>query len=320
MTESTMQETTGLFSNGMQFLFPRTEDGPSIYAVMEGAWMFAALIKGIRQKVWESNPTEANPVATCWARLGLIEVEDRGIDLNREQEGPQVYLTGAGKRVIDCQALLEYEFSMMQQQLDGAFETDPAKYVALRGGLENYSVAFLPDMHQWVAEQGKLSVPNPLKFFDYCGGNGGYLASFLAANPTAQGLLYDREPGLTKASGAVLARMGIKAGDAFKDDQFFANHAGAYDVVLLSEILHCKGPAERQFLLQRAKSLLKLSGVLLVIEQYPNLRLEWRMHDMTEAGQCISEQMVAAEAQDAGFMAVSGIHSLSHFGIRLEQV
>lgn len=316
MSQTTEQQTTGLFQNGMEFLFPRTEDGPSIYSILEGAWLFAALVKGIREKVWECDPATPNPVAVAWARAGLLEIE-QGAGETPAQD--RAVLTGAGKRVVDCQALLEYEFSMMQQQLDGNFKTDPAKYKALRGGLDNYAVAFLPDMHKWIADQAPAAVKCP-RFFDYCGGSGGYLASFLAAHKGAQGLLFDREPGVTKTSAAVLSRMGIMAGDAFGDDLFFANHAGAYDVVLLSEILHCKGPSERQFLLQRAKSLLRPSGVVLVVEQYPNLRLEWRMNDMTDAGQCISEQMVAAEAQEAGFMAASGIHSLSHYGIRLEQI
>lgn len=319
MSQTTEQQTTGLFKNGMEFLFPRTEDGPSIYSIMEGAWLFAALVKGIREKVWECDPATPNPVAAAWARAGLLEVSPAVFDGLPDDEDLRVHLTGAGKRVVDCQALLEYEFSMMQQQLDGNFKTDPAKYKALRGGLDNYAVAFLPDMHTWIADQAPTTTKTP-RFFDYCGGSGGYLASFLATHKGAQGLLFDREPGVTKTSAAVLSRMGIMAGDAFGDDLFFTNHAGAYDVVLLSEILHCKGPSDRQFLLQRAKSLLRPDGVVLVVEQYPNLRLEWRMHDMTDAGQCISEQMVAAEAQDAGFMAVSGMHSLSHYGIRLEQI
>lgn len=308
MTEATEQQTTGLFQNGMELLFPRTEDGPSIYALMEGAWMFAALIQGIRSKVWESDINKPNPVAACWAKLGLVEVV-------LEKCPPFAKLTEAGHRVVACQGLLEYEFGMMKQQLDANFTTDPAMYQQLRGGLEHYARAFLPDMHDWITRQ--VAFDGAL-FFDFCGGDGGYLHSFLKAWPQAQGMLFDRAPGAPLPE--VASRMGIKAGDAFGDGQFFMNHAGAYDVVLMSEILHCKGPEERLFLLQRAKSLLKPTGVLLVVEQYPNLRLEWRMHDMTEAGQCLSEQQVAFEAEAAGFMAVSGINSFTHYGLRLEQI
>lgn len=312
MTEATEQQTTGLFQNGMELLFPRTEDGPSIYALMEGAWMFAALIQGIRTKVWESDINKPNPVAACWAKLGLVEVV--ALEIHPVQHKGQ--LTEAGHRVVACQGLLEYEFSMMKQQLDSNFTTDPAMYQQLRGGLEHYARAFLPDMHDWITQQ--VAFDGAL-FFDFCGGDGGYLHSFLKTWPQAQGMLFDREPGM-RGSHDVVSRTGIKAGDAFGDDQFFRNHAGAYDVVLMSEILHCKGPEDRQFLLQRAKSLLKPTGVLLVVEQYPNLRLEWRMHDMTEAGQCLSEQQVAFEAEAAGFMAVSGINSFTHYGLRLEQI
>lgn len=314
MIKATEQQTTGLFQNGMELLFPRTEDGPSIYALMEGAWMFAALIQGIRSKVWESDIDSPNPVAACWAKLGLLEV------VKDEANYPtaQGQLTEAGHRVVACQGLLEYEFSMMKQQLDANFTTDPAMYQQLRGGLEHYARAFLPDMHDWITRQ--VAFDGAL-FFDFCGGDGGYLHSFLKAWPQAQGMLFDRAPGVPHPDNlAVVPRMGIKAGDAFGDGQFFMNHAGAYDVVLMSEILHCKGPEDRRFLLQRAKSLLKPTGVLLVVEQYPNLRLEWRMHDMTEAGQCLSEQQVAFEAEAAGFMAVSGINSFTHYGLRLEQI
>lgn len=311
MTEATEQQTTGLFQNGMELLFPRTEDGPSIYALMEGAWMFAALIQGIRSKVWESDINKPNPVAACWAKLGLVEVV-------LEKCPPFAKLTEAGQRVVDCQGLLEYEFSMMKQQLDSNFTTDPAMYQQLRGGLEHYARAFLPDMHDWITRQ--VAFDGAL-FFDFCGGDGGYLHSFLKAWPQAQGMLFDRAPGVPHPDNLVAApRMGIKAGDAFADEAWFTSQAGAYDVVLMSEILHCKGPEDRLFLLRRAKSLLKPTGVLLVVEQYPNLRLEWRMHDMTEAGQCLSEQQVAFEAEAAGFMAVSGINSFTHYGLRLEQI
>lgn len=308
----TEQQTTGLFQNGIELLFPRTEDGPSIYALMEGAWMFAALIQGIRSKVWASDIRTPNPVAACWAKLGLIEVVEVQHDLGHQHRGQ---LTEAGQRVVDCQGLLEYEFSMMKQQLDSNFTTDPTMYQQLRGGLEHYARAFLPDMHDWITRQ--VAFDGAL-FFDFCGGDGGYLHSFLKAWPQAQGMLFDRAPGAPLPE--VASRMGIKAGDAFGEDKWFVGQRGAYDVVLMSEILHCKGPAERQELLRQAKWLLKPTGVLLVVEQYPNLRLEWRMHDMTEAGQCLSEQQVAFEAEAAGFMAVSGINSFTHYGLRLEQI
>lgn len=302
---------TPLFQNGMELLFPRTEDGPSIYALMEGAWMFAALIQGIRSKVWEAPLGEPNPVAACWAKLGLLATSDGYV----REPHTRAHLTGAGERVVACQGLLEYEFSMMKQQLDANFATDPAMYQQLRGGLEHYARAFLPDMHDWITRQ--VAFDGAL-FFDFCGGDGGYLHSFLKAWPQAQGMLFDRAPGAPLPE--IASRMGIKAGDAFGEDKWFVGQRGAYDVVLMSEILHCKGPAERQELLRQAKWLLKPTGVLLVVEQYPNLRLEWRMHDMTEAGQCLSEQQAAFEAEAAGFMAVSGINSFTHYGLRLEQI
>lgn len=315
MTEATEQQTTGLFQNGMELLFPRTEDGPSIYALMEGAWMFAALIQGTRSRVWEAPLDGPNPVAACWAKLGLIEVKTQPATLDTDY-AQYAALTEAGHRVVACQGLLEYEFSMMKQQLDSNFTTDPAMYQQLRGGLEHYARAFLPDMHDWISRQ--VAFDGAL-FFDFCGGDGGYMHSFLKTWPSAEGMLFDRAPGFTCPVG-VVKRTAIMAGDAFGDDIWFTSQAGAYDVVLMSEILHCKGPEGRQFLLQRAKSLLKPTGVLLVVEQYPNLRLEWRMHDMTEAGQCLPEQQVAFEAEAAGFMAVSGINSLTHYGLRLEQI
>lgn len=305
------EQPTSLFQNGMEFIYPRTEDGPSLYGLLEGAWMFAALIKGIRTKVWRADPKEPNPVASAWARQGLIAV--------LENDGKQeIVLTKAGENVIACAGLLEYEFSMMSQQLSGDYVTDPVKYAGLRTALGSYSKRFLPDMHDWVVRQ---AVMDGGRFFDFCGGDGEYLLNFLRKWPCAQGMLYDRAPAIPDAQGALdpYVRMGIKGGDAFADDQFFANHAGAYDIVLLSEILHCKGPEQRQFLLRRAASLLKPGGVVLVIEQYPNLRLDWRMQDMTEGGECISEQQLCIEADVAGLVAVSGIKSVSHYGIRLEK-
>lgn len=302
---------TPTFNHGIEFLYPRSEDGPSLYALLEASWTVMALIQGIRTKVWEASLDDPNPVAAAWAKAGLLEVvvDEANYPTSRAT------LTPAGRRVVDCAGLLEYEFSMMQQQLGGNHKTDPAKYEQLRKGLDNYAVAFLPDMRRWVTQQ--VAFDGAL-MFDFCGGNGGYLHEFLRAWPQANGMLFDKAPGLVHP-GDVALQMGVKQGDAMGDDRFFLDQVGAYDVVLLSEILHCKGPTERNFLLRRAKSLLKPTGVLLIIEQYPNLRLEWRMTDMTEGGQCLSEEEVTNEAWEAGFQAHSGIRSLSHYGIRFEQ-
>lgn len=310
--------TSVAFSNGMEFLFPRTEDGPSIYALLEASWTLAALIQGIRQEVWDKNPLEANPIAAAWGKLGLVAVTTpSAAESSATQAVPSMFLTPAGTRVVSCAGLLEYEFSMLQQQLDGNFVTDPAKYAALRSGLDNYAQAFLPDMQDWINKQ---VVFDGALLFDYCGGDGGYLARFLKHWPAAQGMLFDRNPALPRdsATAGVISRMGVKAGDAFGDHDFFAGQAGAYDLVIMSEILHCKGLAERTALLQRGKSLLKPNGALLVIEQYPNLRLEWRMRDLTSGGQCLSEEEVVMEASAVGLLGVSGIHSFTHYGIRFE--
>lgn len=307
-----------IFTNGLQFLYPRSEEGPSLYAILEGAWLGAALVQGIRTRVWECDPTKPNPIAASWANTGLLEVETIK---EGEMEGA-VYcsLTPAGRRVVACADLLEYEYSMIQQQLDSNFKTDPAKYRSLRKGLENYAGAFLPEMVDWVARGGDAPMGAAPLMFDFCGGNGGYLRSFLRFNPSAQGLLYDRDPGAEMLKEPlVMNRMGIKAGDVMRDDQFFADHAGAYDVVLMSEILHCKGREDRLFMLRRAKSLLKPGGSVLIVEQFPGLRLEWRMNDMTDGGQCLLEAQVVAEAQECGLMGVAGINCLSHYGIRFEQ-
>jgi O-methyltransferase. len=302
------------FSHGIEFLYPRTEDGPSLYALLEASWTVMALIQGIRTKVWEADMSVPNPVGAAWAKAGLIEVREQLATPDTDYAQYAV-LTPAGRRVIDCGGLLEYEFSMMQQQLDGNLKTSPAKYEKLRQGLDNYAVAFLPDMRRWVTQQIGLDGG---KMFDFCGGTGGYLHEFLRTWPQANGMLFDRMPGVLQPADVVL-QMGVKQGDAMADDRFFKEQAGAYDIVLMSEILHCKGPVERHFLLRRAKSLLKPTGVLLVIEQYPNLRLEWRMTDMTDGGQCLTEQDVSNEAWEAGFQPHSGIHSLSHYGIRFDQ-
>lgn len=300
--------TLPAFTHGIEFLYPRTEDGPSLYALLEASWTVMALIQGIRTKVWDADMSVPNPIGAAWAKAGLLDVV-------LEKCPPYARLTPAGRRVVDCAGLLEYEFSMMQQQLDGNLKTDPVKYTRLRQGLDNYAVAFLPDMRRWVTQQVGL---DGAKMFDFCGGTGGYLHEFLRAWPQANGMLFDKMPGVIHPSDVAM-QMGVKQGDAMGDDRWFLDQIGAYDVVLMSEILHCKGPTERNFLLRRAKSLLKPNGVLLVIEQYPNLRLEWRMTDMTDGGQCLSEEEVAAEAYDAGFQAHSGIHSLSHYGIRFDQ-
>lgn len=296
-------QTNNLFKHGIELLFPRTEDGPSLYALLEGAWMNVALIQGVRQKVWESAKSgEPNAVAACWANLGLLTPAG---------------LTPAGLRVVECVELLEYEFSMMQQQLSGDFKTDPVKYQGLRVALGNYTKQFMPDMLRWVAEQ-RLGDDPVQVFMDFCGGDGVYVKHWLRAWPDSYGMLFDRTTP-EEMDADIAQQLAAFGGDALGSDQFFETYAGTYDVLLMSEILHCKGFTERALLLERAKKLLRPGGVLLVIEQYPNLRLEWRMQDMTKDGQCLSEIEVTEEAHNAGFLPISGIRSLSHYGIRFEK-
>lgn len=302
----TDKQQPNIFKNGMEFLFPTSNHGPSLYGIMEGMWLNVMLIQGIRQRIWETAQV-GNPdaVAAAWAAAGLLTVTGG-------EEAPQVVLTEAGQNVIACAGLLEYEFNMASHQLTGNSETDPAMYTKLRGGLSAYAEKFLPEMLEWVGGFA-AQLANPI-MLDYCGGAGTYAK---AVNRATEGRAVTwmadkavspevREE-LVNGHGVTIREGDVLSGVLDDLGEFF-------DLIVASEILHCKGAAERNQMLADMYRMLRPGGMLIVIEQFPTRRLEWRMEMMTAEGQTLRPEQVAFEVQAFALAPVGHIECVSHYG------
>ena len=129
----------------------------------------------------------------------------------------------------------------MQQQLTGDFETSPEAYALLRSGLSAYSQHFLPAVMEWLQDMGGGRI------LDFCGGAGQYLVHLLEHNKQSTGVLLDKEPGLDQAAlpPALSSRLAVIEGDVKLGHPIFEACRGEFDLVIMSEILHCMTNAER---------------------------------------------------------------------------
>jgi predicted O-methyltransferase YrrM len=101
---------------------------------------------------------------------------------------------------------------------------------------------------------------------DLGGGSGAYAIQFCKANPDLRATVYDlpttRPFALKTIEDFELSdRVGFAAGDFLKD-----SIPGAYDVVWLSQILHGEGPADCEKIVEKAVSVLRPGGMILIHE------------------------------------------------------
>lgn len=305
-----MSDQKSLFKNGTEVIFATTQLGPSLYSILEAAWMLPALIEGIRSKVWEEDLKTQNPVTGVWFKLGLLAPAYKGADA----APTSMKLSESGERVAACVDLLEYEFSMIQQQLDGNFKTDPSKYANLRKGLAAYTSNFMPEVTKFVSAM----LPEGGRMFDFCGGSGEYLAHAIATVKNSTGILFDKAPGL-EIRGTTIS---VITGDAKLPHPVFevmAEDGGQIDLVLMSEILHCMGEPERKEAISKCFKMLKVGGKLIVLEQFPNMRLDWRLFNMTTDGVCLPMERLVYEVQAFDLKPVSTIEAVAHYGVVFEK-
>lgn len=300
------QNTPDLFNNGIEFVYPKSVHGPSLYGLLEAVWLLAALAKGARQRVWENAELhKADPIAGAWARAGLITVD---------VASKRVQLTEEGVNVAACVELLEYELEMVQRQLSGVTETDPAMYEKLRRGLHAYTLHFLPEMLEWV--RSLLPVDgNTYAVLDYCGGDGAYIEHVCSGTAYVDGWLIDKAPG-RQSELARKVGVNVRQGNVLEDPELTSDLGGFFDMIIMSEILHCQGMEGRATMIGQAYTMLKPGGQLIVIEQFPGKRMDWRLFDMTKSGQTLVSDQVAYEVQALPFKPVSYIEAISHYGIQ----
>ena len=120
------------------------------------------------------------------------------------------------------------------------------------------------DRHAAVAE--RLDLAGARLAVDVGGGDGGLLAALLAANPSLQGLLYDR-PHVVAGASAVLDAAGVAARCRIEVGDFFERVPAGGDVYLLSQVLHDWDDGRAALILQRCRAAMAPSACLAVVER-----------------------------------------------------
>ena len=274
-------------------LMPNNDISP--YGVLESAWLLPAILFGTRNEIWANLEMHSHPIYHFWVHMGWI-------DQSKSMLSPQ------GAKMVALRGLFEYEFGMMHQQLEGDFETKPEAYSQLRGGLEQYSNIYLEFFVDWVA----AFIPANGVILDMAGGKGALSKRILIKRPDVTVHLIDKT---IEASGTT-ERLSTEEVDILENFDWFYDRIDTYDLVLMSEFLHCLPEAQRLTVLGRARHVIIDGGVIVSIEQHVNLRLEWRLHDMTN-GNCLSNEQTMAELKQFGDLY--GIRNgATHYGVAIK--
>jgi hypothetical protein len=100
---------------------------------------------------------------------------------------------------------------------------------------------------------------------DVGGGEGGLLATILAANPTLRGVLYDL-PHVVAAAGALLERAGVADRCEVVGGSFFEAVPRGADAYLLKSVIHDWDDAEAIQILGKCRAAVADTGRILVVE------------------------------------------------------
>ena len=162
-------------------------------------------------------------------------------------------------------------------------------YAMLRTGLhEYYKVNFKDRFWQ------RLKIENEsLSLLDLGCGQGYYSLDFLASNPESRATLLDR-CGVLRVLQPIVdkySRLSTIETDWDKDHTWCKGRKEKFDLVLMSEILHQKTPAQRDRLVKIAKSVCTPGGRIVVHETDDPL-LTYRLRLLTQRGAAMSIQEV----------------------------
>lgn len=298
--------------SGMQFNLTFLEDlGVSPYSILEAAWVLPAIIMGVRTKIWNGTYDKKvmpPPIVSLWIDMHLITTT-----VVSDQDFISVDLTEAGHNIVKMSGLFEYEFSMMQQQLDDNFVTDPAKYRVLRKALSMYSDQYLPPITEWMRERAGTNI------LDFGGGSGYYLRELLKSNPEAKGTLYDKAPTVEQDGGEELVRMKTYEEDFHSEkSKFFTTQQNTFDTIIFSEVLHCMAIEDYPKVLHLLEGLLTPDGMLIVIEQRPSFRMDWRLNVMTKGGKSLDINETIMRIQtipDLNLIPSQSITTATHYAV-----
>ena len=184
---------------------------------------------------------------------------------------------GVGKAYIpklrelkQYQDLLRYHWGFLKEQ-GKVFGNN--NYDTLRKGLSAYFDKNLSHIFTELELVG-----TSYRFLDYGSGGGQYARKFKELNPNATVTTVDRKD----------ADINI---DFESFPSWYEQITKKYDIVLLSEVLHCKDSATRNYLLKSSLELLNDNGQIIVVENV-QAGLDWRLRELTDGGRELPEEAV----------------------------
>ncbi len=255
--------------------------------------------------MWEPNGegdgTRRAALAQVWWKAGLLE------------DG--FTLTPAGEEVVAMEQLLSYEYNMLtahrHDDVVNVAQQHPGNYDLLRRGLGAYFERHLGDLF------GLLDLTSsPCCVLDYGAGAGLYSDRLKRDSPSSEFWLLDRPGVVDSRPWATHLEL-----DFEKEPAWYRPYHARFGLVIMAELLHCKGRGGRRYLYESASHVLMPGGRLLVVERESDL-LNWRLALMTGEGESLSLQRVKEEAEHyAGFSyAGGGVNTLSigdHYALLL---
>lgn len=139
-------------------------------------------------------------------------------------------------------------------------------YPLLRKGLDQYFNIFLCEIFNILDINRK-----ELYMLDYGAGNGEYSKQFIFDNPKSQVLAVDKS-----FNTSVGRRISYLNMDFELYPDWYNAYYNTFDVVLMSELLHCKNFKGQEYLIHSAQMMLKKGGILIINENI-DYEMAWRI-------------------------------------------
>jgi len=250
----------------------------NIYNIINTVWQLPAILVGIENEIWKNHHIpiisnkRRNIIKKIWKELDLL---DDDYDLTKE-----------GQEIVKLKSLLEYQIKMIPYHLKDNFYTKlsikSSEYELLRNGLGEYFDVYLKDIFKELKYRRLY-----WDVLDYGGGDACYSKSFLKENPHSNSLIVDRILNFKEKDNLKFLK-----NDFEENKEWFLTHKNKYNLIILSELLHCKNKEWRSYLIDSCFYMLKQGGRLLICEKSPTLFFQWRMDIFTHGGECIDRSEI----------------------------
>ena len=259
----------------------------NIVEILNSFFILPAIKAGIREQVWQT-PIHDNlkPIREIWYGLDLLDHEGK--------------LSEKGQQLYDIHPMIDYFMSLWDDYKfyspHETYKISDEQYDLLREGLELYSRYNLSNCFQYCGLTGKQ-----INVLDYGGGNGGLLIDFIKYNPSSKGILVDRKKANNEEFGEEIVSHAI---DFEINPLWHTQYEDRFDMIILSEVLHCKNKKGRQYLIDSSHCMLKPGGILFIIEVKTNPFFDWRMKMYTEGGKSLEPDEIKDQMDSSSWKEV----------------